>query len=215
MTWSSPLQNTLVGWWPLDLLRRFCLGKRLCVFWCRTLGQNDQESRSKYWATRLFVRSCARSALLASLAHFAHSQAHGTVNDSMAIYSVLDHGVVSRKTIGFGLVVLVTWSFFAPIDNHIEDHVGHATNDLMTHFTAFVEASCAKQGGLVDLFTWCYFACIKAHGRWLFNLPRHLRECNHLLEYKPGEETQFSSGCDWSCSRDFGCLGYVIIRDFA
>ena len=49
---------------------------------------------------RTLLRSLARS-----LTHFAHSQAHGTVNDRMAIYSVffsgLDHSApVSKPTAG-------------------------------------------------------------------------------------------------------------------
>ena len=70
-----------------------------------TVGQNNQEYRLQYWATRSSVRLFARtahlfacSALLASLvcsaalsrslAHLAHSLARGTVIDKMTIYSV-------------------------------------------------------------------------------------------------------------------------------
>ena len=66
-----------------------------------TVGQINQEYRLKYWATRSSVRLFARTAhsfaccgLLSSLApsaalaHFAHSLAHGKVDDWMAIYSV-------------------------------------------------------------------------------------------------------------------------------
>ena len=44
----------------------------------RTVGQNSQEYRLKYWATRSSVRS---------LTYFAHSPARGTVSDWMAILS--------------------------------------------------------------------------------------------------------------------------------
>ena len=48
-----------------------------------TMGQNNQEYRLNYWATRSSVRS------------FAHSLACGTVNDWMAIlsvfFSIVDH----------------------------------------------------------------------------------------------------------------------------
>ena len=70
-----------------------------------TMGQNNQELRLKYWATRSSNRLFARTthllsystllallacsiALTRSLAHFAHSLARGKVNDYMAIYSV-------------------------------------------------------------------------------------------------------------------------------
>ena len=71
-----------------------------------TMRQNYQESRCEYWATRLSVHlfahtahSFACSALLATLAHFAHFLDCGTVNDWMAIFSVsfsfLDHSAES------------------------------------------------------------------------------------------------------------------------
>ena len=45
------------------------------------MGQNNQEYRLGYWATRLSVRS------FACTAHFTHSLARRKVNDWMAIYS--------------------------------------------------------------------------------------------------------------------------------
>ena len=69
------------------------------------MGQSNQELRLKYWATRSSIRLFARTAhsfacsglltllapsaaLTRSLTHSANSLAHGTVIDSMAIYSV-------------------------------------------------------------------------------------------------------------------------------
>ena len=63
---------------------------------------NNQEPRCNYWATRLSVRSFARtahsftcSALIAALvrllAHFAHSLSCGKVNDRMGYQAVLNH----------------------------------------------------------------------------------------------------------------------------
>ena len=55
----------------------------------RTMVDNSQEYRLKYWATRSSVRLFARTAhSFARTAHFAHSLARGTVNDWMAILSV-------------------------------------------------------------------------------------------------------------------------------
>ena len=53
----------------------------------RTMVDDSQEYRLKYWATRSSVRSLARTAhsLVCSLAHFL---ARGVVNDWMAILSV-------------------------------------------------------------------------------------------------------------------------------
>ena len=54
------------------------------------MGQNSQEYRLKYWATRSSVPS------------FAHSLTRGTVNDWMAIYSVfssiLAHSALSEPS---------------------------------------------------------------------------------------------------------------------
>ena len=70
------------------------------------MGQNNQKYRLQYWATRSSVRLFTRSlallshslappyllrllrSLVRSLTHFAHSLARGTVNYSMANYSV-------------------------------------------------------------------------------------------------------------------------------
>ena len=73
-----------------------------------TMGQNNQDSRLQYWATRLSAPSFARTtrllalhsllrshallhSLICSLAHFAHSLTCGTVNDWIAIYPVFFH----------------------------------------------------------------------------------------------------------------------------
>ena len=68
-----------------------------------TKVQNNQESRCKYWATRLSFPLFACSALLALFAHIAtlccaelrslvrfltHSRARGKVNDKVAIFAV-------------------------------------------------------------------------------------------------------------------------------
>ena len=50
------------------------------------MGQNNQEYRLEYWATRSSI--CSHRSLVHSLAHFTHSLAHGTVNYKMAIHSV-------------------------------------------------------------------------------------------------------------------------------
>ena len=66
----------------------------------RTMVDDSQEYRLKYWATRSSVCSLARTAhsLVCSLAHFAHSLARGVVNDWMAIlsvfFSIFDHSEV-------------------------------------------------------------------------------------------------------------------------
>ena len=44
------------------------------------LGQNKQKPRCKYWVTHLSIHSFTPP-LIHSLAHFAYSLAHGTVND--------------------------------------------------------------------------------------------------------------------------------------
>ena len=63
-----------------------------CIPFQYTMVQISQESRLQYWATRLFARTAhsiacsalltlltASSALICSLAHFAHSRACGTL----------------------------------------------------------------------------------------------------------------------------------------
>ena len=69
-----------------------------------TAGQNSQEYRLKYWATCSSVRS------------FAHSLAHGTVNDLMAFFSVffsiLNHSdmVLDNKSIFSIIINSPKWS---------------------------------------------------------------------------------------------------------
>ena len=76
-----------------------------------TMGQNNQKSRCKYWATRSSVRSFACStlrlhaplcSLICSLAHFAHSRALRKVNKEMAIFLsffyFLDHSAYNATS---------------------------------------------------------------------------------------------------------------------
>ena len=85
----------------------------------RTVGQNNEESRRKYWATRSSVhlfactarRSlvrllCSRPPLRSLVRSLTHFLACGTVNDYMAIFSVflaiLAHSVVVMRSLWIG-----------------------------------------------------------------------------------------------------------------
>ena len=110
----SPLRTLDLSENRISTLSPFAFAK-LYSLKVGTMVENSQEYRLKYWATRSFVRSFARTAhsfacsgLLASLAHFAHSLARGKVNDWMAILSVFfyifDHSDrVIRNMLPIGL----------------------------------------------------------------------------------------------------------------
>ena len=91
-----------------------------------TMGQNNQDSRLQYWATRSSAPSFARTtrllalhsslrsqallhSLICSIAHFAHSLACGTVNDWIAIYSVF-FSILAHSALAF---------LFFPLQNKI------------------------------------------------------------------------------------------------
>ena len=104
-------------WWSIEIELKWYKSVFSGLNWRKnpsTVGQNDQKSKLKYWATRLSIRSfvctarcslvcmlhtthfaclprCAHSLarlLACSLTHFAHFQARREVIYWMAIYSV-------------------------------------------------------------------------------------------------------------------------------
>ena len=101
------------GIWPEICRKRVKTNINHRKSYC-TVGQNSQEYRQKYWATRSSIHLFARTAhsltcsaplallrsLACLLAHFAHSFARGTVNDWMGIhsvfFSVLAHSVLAE-----------------------------------------------------------------------------------------------------------------------
>ena len=124
------------------------------------MGQNNQEYRFEYWATRSSDHSFPRS-----LAHFTHSLACGTVIDLMANYSVFFfilyhsgrtihiHILHDKKGTGSlkdgitrtsrTLHVISPW-------NSKNGHVLKTPNDIPRAFLNSERASCSQ---------WCTCAC--------------------------------------------------------
>ena len=90
---SSELQRD-----DTQYVRRWMFGAEF-HYWSYTVGQNNQESKLRNWATRSSVL------LFACTAHFAHSLACKKVNDWIAIYHVFSfipaHSVILNANFHF------------------------------------------------------------------------------------------------------------------